>query len=1744
MHGQQSEEQQRQRHMLPVPGHGTVGDSSSIKFFSKDGRKISIGDCALFQAGNAPPFIGIIRCLTSDKEGHVKLSVNWLYRPADVKLVKGVLLDAAPNEVFYSFHKDEISAASLLHPCKVAFLRKGVELPSGTSSFVCRRVYDTTNRCLWWLTDQDYTDEHQEEVNKLLDKTRHEMHAAVQSGGPSPKDLNGPASTLKTSSDSTQNTSFPSQVKGKKRERADQNTDPVKRERFSKSDGSDTGHFKQECIMRPEEIARITNKDGSLINSEAVGQLVHLMQLDRSDDGKKGIDLALWRTSLVGVIATTDRDDCLSQFVQLRGLPILDDWLQEAHKGKTGDAGSPKEGDKVVEELLLMLLRALDRLPVDLDALKTCNVGKSVNHLKNHKNQEIQRKARILVDTWKKRVDAEMKNNDTKSGSSQGASLPCKQATGEVAYTHGGKRAGSAEAVKNSTPLNSTAKTVSNRSGQTDILSRSTSIPSGSGKVSTLLSSTISTKDSHCKLTMSSGTNEFPVTSIKEEKSSSSSQSQNNSQSWSSEPGKAAGSVWKEDARSSTAGSMSAKGSSSGSRHRKSSNGVLGSGKSGCQKEASGGKLIWSKSATCEKASQSGHTSDKAIDNSRGDNTNSHRLIVKFPNPGRTPAPCPSSGTIEDMVIPASRGSSPIISDKHDANDARTKMKIDGCHANSVLEVNTESWQSNEVKDGFTEGDDGDRSSAAIPSEERNRIGEEIEKTSEISKLAPSSELGKENDPSKGMIEVETIKTSERVGFTTVSKKSCSQLSNATVGDMDDGGMKLLANLAATETSKDRQVPVVGASERCSSAAGEGTLDESTIRCAVEKILPNPSVEADDRSTICIKEVKGLTVARENPDVSSNDLLNKIQKIGMPVPEKDMPDPPKALECPSSEDSEDLNSSLDGTGKGPVCPRMPCEQKIAGKRKGFPSNQEVEHCTEHSSGSVGKLGEAVKEMVSDAPTEMACVSGKRTEDGLNASKMSKDDDGQQAQTHVKTCTFEGDGKLAGDVRMDRDIKDNSADNQLIVVEHCAGAETPDKTLEVASPVLKEVEKEVVGDGKSVLSMTSFNDASNKSSACNLRNDQVRDSDLPDDLQDAKQLQNAVKEVEDKQEDLGVDNHHLLSTRSIAHSDDSKQTVTEKREETEVEETTGAADGEELNQTSQVQVGTDKKIADIQTGPDLGKCESDRWDCKEECLPSSYSSGPAISDTEAEEKQIADSTIHNGLAGIVDSADKTITEMPMATAVVGATDTSVKLDFDLNEGFAMEDTNQDDASASAMSMPSSASDTLISKSSGLATPIPVAAKAKGTFIPLASPLRSTGELGWKGSAATSAFRPAEPRRTPERQHVTSECPPLDTATSATAGVSCSQSRPHLDIDLNVPDEGIVEDGLMTCFSSQISARVTSSELATVSGHDFVLSSRELSAPSGSASAGKLDLDLNRVEECEDTGPVTRHAEVLGPSLKIFANGFSNGESQVPRGFDLNDGPSLEDAVVEPGPWNSSVKTKGNSCQPLSGWRVNGEMVSLTSCLPQGNSHPSLAIHSYPSDGTERSYPVVAPGATPHVLTSASGPTYNCDPYRGPVLTSAPPIAYPNATQPAFPYGGFSFGPNFSMTSTSFSGGPTSYGDSLGTSCFSAVPSQLVTAGAVSSPGVRPYVMGLTDVSGMEGTRRWPRPILDLNAGPGTVDLEVRDSKQFAIADSRVSPEGQTRSFNQTAASAVMPLKRKEPDGGWDSHSIGYIQSPWQ
>ncbi|XP_073525386.1 uncharacterized protein [Phyllobates terribilis] len=477
------------------------GSAASVNSFLKDGRKITVGDCALFKPPNdSPPFIGFIRSLSLDKDNNLKLRVNWLYRPAEVVLGKGVVLEAAPNEVFYSFHRDETLAASLLHPCKVAFLPKGAELPSGVSSFICRRVYDITNKCLWWLTDKDYINDRQEEVDQLLQKSCSEMHPTVQHGTNSPKSVNGVVtlSPLKHIPDSIQNNgTYASHPKGKKRDLGDQAHEPMKRDIVLSRSGSNV----------KSELSKITDK-GGLVDSESVEKLVQLMQTDKL---QKKADFSC-RSMFAGIIACTDKFDCLTQFVQLRGLVVLDDWLQEIHKGKLGDSGS----DKSVEDFLLVLLRALDKLPVNLNALQTCNIGKSVNNLRSHKNLEIQKKSRGLVDTWKKRVEQEMNMNDTKPKSNQLASTK----SGPLKYVQG------------------------------DTITRSSSVPTGMQKTAVSVSLT--------------------ATNHKEEKSSGSSQSHTNSQSSSDHPRNIVRAV-KEDSKCSTAGSKNIKNIRS-SKDRKSDN--------------------------------------------------------------------------------------------------------------------------------------------------------------------------------------------------------------------------------------------------------------------------------------------------------------------------------------------------------------------------------------------------------------------------------------------------------------------------------------------------------------------------------------------------------------------------------------------------------------------------------------------------------------------------------------------------------------------------------------------------------------------------------------------------------------------------------------------------------------------------------------------------------------------------------------------------------------------------------------------------------------------------------------------------------------------------------------------------------------------------------------------------------------------------------------------------------------------
>ncbi|KAI4346486.1 hypothetical protein L6164_007377 [Bauhinia variegata] len=1598
MHGSEGEEWKQRRHMWPVPANATTvapaADSSSSELICKDGRKIRVGDCALFKPPqDSPPFIGIIRKLTLKKEEGPSLGVNWLYRPADLKLAKGILLEAAPNEVFYSFHKDEIPAASLLHPCKVAFLRKGVELPSGISAFVCRRVYDIDRKCLWWLTDKNYINERQEEVDQLLDKTRLEMHGAVPSGGRSPKPLNGPTSTpsLKSGSDNIQNSSsFGSQGKGKKRERGDQGSDSSKRERLTKTEDGGSGQFRPESMLK-SEIAKITEK-GGLVDFEGVERLVQLMQPDSSD---KRIDLA-GRIMLVDVIAVTDRFECLGWFVQLRGLPVLDEWLQEVHKGKLGDGSSPKESDKSVEEFLLALLRALDKLPVNLHELQNCNVGKSVNNLRSHKNSEIQKKARSLVDTWKKRVEAEMNMSDSKTGSSRGVSWPTKPAPSEVSHVGNRKTGGSVDiAVKSSTSQPLASKNSQAKHSTGEALSKS-SPSSGSTKIMTT-SVGSNSKDLNSKMSVGAGTSDLPLTPIKEERSSSSSQSQNNSLSCSSEHAKAIGSSCKEDARSSTAVSLSASKVQSGvTRTRKSSNGLHGSAVSVGQKELSSGKNS-SRNSPSERASPTQVSHEKLPDVPQSDHGNNQRLIVRLPNTGRSPARGSSGGSVEDAAALSGKGSP--SADKHESQDRRVKSKTDASQNNVASNMITDVCDGNVAPTGYEEGN------GSPVGDERFRASQDGEKVAETSK--PSSSLS-------GLVSRSGQTYDASLSSINALIESCAKISESSVSVSpgDDVGMNLLATVAAGEISRSENVSPVASPGRKSPVADESCSgNDGKSKHSVETAACTPG-QSDGGTT--------------GENMNHVDLLRFKNDLRHPLA--------PAL-C-------DLPGDGEATSSG-------CTEKADVR-------------TQMNSSPTDILPN------SEGPSTRTEIKEDASETMLSAKKESSVEPGGVHQFHEQREL--GNHLVKGS---------NSSDSRLKTRDSSFGE---DRKAEHVDEVTIENNLTLVSEGASA----------------NIKIDKATNEKSPE---SSSVLGNQNQISLEKATGIGI---AVQNTSPVAENCESMEGGT--KDDMVLSSASGKAlmDSKSVNADDMkpglVEQNEMRLDLDTSVSASIDVCAEENVDRKEvpgQCSASSVQN-------ESPRIPVQESDVHKKSPGCnldrVESEDAEERHASSANASLTAagSDMAVKVDFDLNEGFPVDDMNQGEnvrqeepITSSAVHMPCPVPFPISSISAGFHASITVASAAKGPFVPPENPL-SKGELGWKGSAATSAFRPAEPRKNSEPQSNPSDAPSAGTTAS-------KQGRAPLDFDLNVPDQRSFED-----VASQGSSLQNNSEAGT---HDR-------------GSAG-LDLDLNRVDETPDAGSfyLSKYDISSLPSKPSSTGGLSNG-GNVSRDFDLNNGPGLDEVGTEAPPRSHQIKSSSYSA------------ITVPPLLP-GRAEQSF----------------VAGAGAQRILGTPGSTSFGPEIYRGPVLSSSPAVAYPSTTP--FQYAGFPFETNFPLTSNSFSGS-TAFMDSssAGGLCFPTMPSQLVApGGVVSSAFPRPYVMNLPGGTSnvIPESRKWGSQSLDLNSGPGGTDLERRDDnrlpsgmRQLSVHNSQALMEEQMKMFHVPGG----VLKRKEPDGGRDGADRFSYKQPRQ
>ncbi|CAA7399642.1 unnamed protein product [Spirodela intermedia] len=145
--------------------------------FEYDGLQFELEDPVMLspEAKNQKPYVAIIKDITQDTKGSMMVLGQWFYRPEEAeKKGGGTWQTRDTRELFYSFHLDEVPAESVMHRCVVHFVPLNKQLPvrSQHPGFIVQKVYDTVERKLWKLTDKDYEDGKQEEINVLVEKTK------------------------------------------------------------------------------------------------------------------------------------------------------------------------------------------------------------------------------------------------------------------------------------------------------------------------------------------------------------------------------------------------------------------------------------------------------------------------------------------------------------------------------------------------------------------------------------------------------------------------------------------------------------------------------------------------------------------------------------------------------------------------------------------------------------------------------------------------------------------------------------------------------------------------------------------------------------------------------------------------------------------------------------------------------------------------------------------------------------------------------------------------------------------------------------------------------------------------------------------------------------------------------------------------------------------------------------------------------------------------------------------------------------------------------------------------------------------------------------------------------------------------------------------------------------------------------------------------------------------------------------
>uniref|UniRef100_A0A803MTN9 TFIIS N-terminal domain-containing protein n=1 Tax=Chenopodium quinoa TaxID=63459 RepID=A0A803MTN9_CHEQI len=422
------------------------------------------------------------------------------------------------------------------------------------------------------------------------------------------------------------------------------------------------------------------------------------------------------------------------------------------------------------------------------------------------------------------------------------------------------------------------------------------------------------------------------------------------------------------------------------------------------------------------------------------------------------------------------------------------------------------------------------------------------------------------------------------------------------------------------------------------------------------------------------------------------------------------------------------------------------------------------------------------------------------------------------------------------------------------------------------------------------------------------------------------------------------------------------------------------------------------------------------------------------------------------------------------------------EFDLNQEFSSEDADhQLDTSSNPVSVVSASR----------------AVVASG--MP-AGPLQFEGSLGWKGSAATSAFRPASPRRASDS----------DKALSGGGTSSGSRQRQDfLDFDLNVAERG--DDKIVNPVLGKPKQLLPS------------LPSGESSVELSPKRSQRLKLDLNQTE---DDGGL--------PACDWKMGGFVF----QPQICQRSPSPASSSSCMQPSMRNFDLNDNLFNCNDSSDQPVilSESSRKVNPCM----GPPDDTVISIMGTKVKRNaFPPQTP--LPFLNGRAPEPVMDASLLRGPLMGLGPAVPYP---QSVYGYNGLAMGSAVSLASAQICrpGGPIPYVfDSRGAPYL---PQMMGSASNVPSTYCQsPLVMNMMSATPGPTQASPLRPSFDLNSGFGNaVEAGNPDSSFFRPlfiphVQSRPSEEQLRESF-RPMGSGNSGGKRKEPDSGWELYPTNY------